>query len=864
MRNTDRQLFHDCLDRAACILHRNGGDGWRSADQSSIGRHAHACRGHEATFREFSFPRQARAWRPFLSPIPFPSVAILVVAAILLGTVFGRTASGTELVLKDGRTLRGKLGRVAGLAESPQASQADGGGPLQLIILLDDDLRRTFLSERLVREVRQDENRQVDEMFGIRQRILRNGAAIKSVGQPLRITPFDEFGRRIFSMVTPKGSVDIVQGITELTPHWAKVEGISHVWDMRIATSSIPRDTLQKILMKQLDPKAGEPQRIEQYKKIARFYLQCERYEDARKTLESLLAAFPDKANLKDDLKPSLIAITQLSAQRLLAELRLRREAGQNQLVAEKLKQFPTEGVGGEVLQGVREMIADAETQESRRLEVVKHLKRLAAKIPDTIQRENLKPILDEMAAEIGPNTLNRMAAFLQNADDAQMPDADKVALAISGWLLGADASTEKLPTAIAAYRVRRLIREYLGETNAPDRERTFGYIKHEAGADPKLVADLLAHMKPAVKTRKPSADKTGYYEIEVPGLTKKEPITYFVQLPPEYDPYRLYPAIVALNGEFTTAEQQIDWWAGPRGKDGARNGQASRQGYIVIAPVWTEEHQKKYGYSAHEHTAVLNSLRDACRRFSIDTDRVFLSGHSMGGDAAWDIGLAHPDLWAGVIPIVALADRYCALYWENAKYVPFYVVAGELDAGRMAKNARDLDRYLRRGFDATVIEYMGRGHEDFYDEVLRIFEWMSHFRRNFYPREFVCESLRTWDNFFWWVEVQGLPPRSTVDPSDWPPPSGTQPVQVKASINSKNGINVRTGTSQVTVWLSPKMVDFKKRSTITVNGRRMNGPDQMIRPDLRVMLEDARTRGDRLHPFWARVDGSTGRGRAD
>ena len=127
----------------------------------------------------------------------------------------------------------------------------------------------------------------------------------------------------------------------------------------------------------------------------------------------------------------------------------------------------------------------------------------------------------------------------------------------------------------------------------------------------------------------------------------------------------------MTLNGPATTAEQQIDWWAGAWAKDGARAGQATRHGYIVIAPVWTVEHQKQYGYSAHEHAAVLNSLRDACRRFSIDTDRVFLSGHSMGGDAAWDIGLAHPDLWAGVIPIVAQSDRYCALYWENAATCP-------------------------------------------------------------------------------------------------------------------------------------------------------------------------------------------------
>ena len=65
--------------------------------------------------------------------------------------------------------------------------------------------------------------------------------------------------------------------------------------------------------------------------------------------------------------------------------------------------------------------------------------------MPDTIAKENLKPILDEIAAEIGPNTLDRMAAFLQNADESQQtPDTEKLALAISGWLLGADAATDE------------------------------------------------------------------------------------------------------------------------------------------------------------------------------------------------------------------------------------------------------------------------------------------------------------------------------------------------------------------------------------------------------------------------------------
>ncbi len=790
-------------------------------------------------------PRNATCRRRFLS-------AILLAAAIF-GAACGRV-SATEVVLNDGRVLYGKLGKTAGVAESPQASGTEGD-KLALIYFLDDGLRRTYFSQRQVREIRPEENRRIEETFSIHQRVLRTGPTVRGVGAPMRIDPFDEFGRRIFTMPTAKEPVHVIQGITELTPSWARVEGISHVWDMRIATSSIPRETLHKILLKQIDPK-----NVEQRKKIARFYLQAERYEEAQEALDELLAAFPDLPDLKEQLAPSIRAIRQLSAARLVSELELRRDAGQHRLVSAMLRQFPAEGVGGEVLQGVRDMLQKHEIEEARRQDVIKHLKTIADGTADTIQRENLQPILAEIAAELGPNTIGRMAAFLQNADDRDAPEANKLALAISGWLLGADAATDNLGTAISAYKVRGLIYEYLNGKTVAERQRAFSYVRLESGGKPEMVVELLAHMKPPADPPAPVPDKPGFFAAEAPGLAEDSPTTYYVQLPPEYDPYRLYPAIVALHGEAGTALGQVDWWAGQWDKDGRRSGQASRRGYIVIAPEWTEPHQRQYGYSAREHAAVLNALRDACRRFSIDTDRVYLSGQSIGGDAAWDLGLAHPDLWAGVIPIVAQADRYCALYWQNARYVPYYVVAGELDGSKLIRNARELDRYLRRGYNATVVEFLGRGHEDFYDEILRLFDWMGRLRRDFYPREFVCETMRSWDNFFWWVEVEGLPPRSLVDPADWPPPRGTQPLQVSGLINKTNGINVRTGAKQVSVWLSPKMINFQERAAITINGRRAGGSEPAIQADLGVILEDVRTRADRQHPFWARVDAATGR----
>ncbi len=786
--------------------------------------------------------------------------AARLLAIVLVGLCADlATAPAATVIMEDGRIYRGMLGPpLVTIGNIPKAAPAEGTGPVALILFLDDDLRRIFLPKRQVREVRTDDPGEVEEKFKIRQRILRSGPSVKTIGPILRVTPFDEFGRRIFTMNTVRGPVDIIQGITELTPEWAKVEGITHVWDMRIATSNIPKDVLAKILAKQIDPED-----VEDRKKVARFYLQGERYEDAYKELEAVLERHPGDDKVAGQLEPAIRSIKQMAARRLLDELKLRREAGQHRLVVTKLQTFPSEGVAGEILQAVREMYQEYETQASRRLEVLKQLADLVPKVADPAQRQRIAPIVAEITADLNVNTLQRMAAFRQLVADESLFAEDKLSLAISGWLMGSDAATPRLPISLSAYEVRGMVRAYLNEDVKLNRAKLLDELERQEAGTPDRVAALLAHMKPPVETPV-NEEKPGSFELQVQGLPREPPVRYVVQLPPEYDPYRRYPAVLTLNGAGTSPEHQIDWWAGAVTPEGWRSGQASRNGYIVIAPDWTAEHQKEYEYSAREHAAVLNTLRDACRRFSIDTDRVFLSGHSIGGDAVWDIGLAHPDLWAGVIPIVARADKYCALYWENAERLPMYFVCGELDGGKMSTNARDLDRYLRRGFNVTVVEYLGRGHEDFYDEVLRLFDWMGRFRRSFFPREFTAYSMRPWDNFFWWVELYDLPSQSVVYPGDWPPRAGQRPIDTDASITANNGLRVQARSGKLTLWISPEMVDFKQRVTVVVNGRRVNAADRSLEPSLEVLLEDARTRADRQHPFWARIDAPTGRALRD
>ncbi len=776
-------------------------------------------------------------------------------ALVAMGFVLPSQAPAADILLNDGRLLSGKPGEIAGVAEVPKPPSPDGSGPLQRIGFLDDDLRRTFFPKRQIREIRQDDATRIIERYKIHQRIMRGGRTVQSVGPAIRIQPFDQYGRRIFTMQTLRGPENVIQGITEMTPTWAKVEGITHVWDMRIATSSLPPDVLAAILANQTNPSD-----LEERKRIARFYLQAERYEDAYRELERILEDFAATPDIKDQLEPSIRAIRQLSAQRILRELRLRRDAGQHRLAVEMLNTFPSDGVAGEILQAVREMLLEYQNFESQRTSALAKLDQLVEKVKDDTVRNRIQPVREEVHASLNLNTMERMAAFLRMADDESLTPEERVSLAVSGWLVGSNAAVVKLPVALSLHKVRWLVIEYLNAADALSRAKVLEQFHSEEGAVPSLVAQIVAHMKPPVEMSAPADGKPGLYELEVPGLGQSPPVRFLVQLPPEYDPYRRYPAVVTLHGAGNTPEQQVDWWAGAWTEKGFRFGQATRQGYIVVAPAWATDYQKDYEYSAREHSAVLDTLRDACRRFSIDTDRVFLSGHSMGGDAAWDIGLAHPDLWAGVIPVVAKADRYCAHYWPNAELVPYYFVCGELDGRKMIENARDLDRYLTRNYNCTVVEYQGRGHEHFSDEIQRLFDWMGRFRRNFFPREFTAKTMRRWDNFFWWVELDQLPPKAIVEPVHWPPDRGFQPVETSASVTATNGLYIKTGAGSVRVWLSPDLVKLDERVTIVVNGQRINSSEPFIESKVETILEDVRTRGDRQHPFWAKVESPTGR----
>jgi len=158
-------------------------------------------------------------------------------------------------------------------------------------------------------------------------------------------------------------------------------------------------------------------------------------------------------------------------------------------------------------------------------------------------------------------------------------------------------------------------------------------------------------------------------------------------------------------------------------------------------------------------------------------------------------------------------------------------------------------DKYFRYGYDVTISEYLGRGHEHFYDEIQRLFEWMKLHRRNFFPKDFTVGSVRESDNFFWYLEFHDPPTNVIVPPLKF---SARKPLEIKGSLTATNGLIAHCGSGGGTVYYSPEMLDLSKKMTLNLPGRAKN---RSFEPSAEVLLEDVRTRGDRQHPFWAKID---------
>jgi len=115
-----------------------------------------------------------------------------------------------------------------------------------------------------------------------------------------------------------------------------------------------------------------------------------------------------------------------------------------------------------------------------------------------------------------------------------------------------------------------------------------------------------------------------------------------------------------------------------------------------------------------------------------IDRDRVYLTGLSMGGFGAWELGIREHDRFAAIVPICSGGDLTRAF---SLARTPIFAVHGASDRVVPVSQSRDMIAALRKaGGDPQYLELEGVGHNSWdvaYDPDSEILRWMFQQRRN-------------------------------------------------------------------------------------------------------------------------------------
>lgn len=113
----------------------------------------------------------------------------------------------------------------------------------------------------------------------------------------------------------------------------------------------------------------------------------------------------------------------------------------------------------------------------------------------------------------------------------------------------------------------------------------------------------------------------------------------------------------------------------------------------------------------------VMNVLDLVRKEFTVDSKRIYLTGHSMGGAGTYFLGSKHADLWAAIAPVAPASflmnqNRAEILKGIQAAGLPILVITGDADEAVPVTNTRMwVETMKEMGMDHEYVEQPGVTH---------------------------------------------------------------------------------------------------------------------------------------------------------
>ena len=337
----------------------------------------------------------------------------------------------------------------------------------------------------------------------------------------------------------------------------------------------------------------------------------------------------------------------------------------------------------------------------------------------------------------------------------------------------------------------------------------------------------------------------------------------YLLYLPSRYDSVVAWPMVVIGHGGSAARDLEFGVRAALGGMEPFWCDAAERFGLVLLAPLTDR------GWGNIGNSILFSAISRATRECHIDPDRIYLTGHSMGGHLAWRSGMNFADRWGAVSPMSGGYDYVADRQVENLANVAGYATWGAHEPFGIGQANRSIRSWMESHAVPWVHEECAGGHEIFPECVPRVAEFFMGHPRNLYrgsihargggPLRFdTADAHPEWNRSHTWRPGRPIPAGSfhwlRLEPLPPGTPADEAVQEVVAVLRDDNTIELASvNARRMRIHLHPRMLDLTRPITATVNGAVVFRG--RVEPDLAMMLRLVREFDDRGRIFHAAID---------
>jgi predicted peptidase len=219
--------------------------------------------------------------------------------------------------------------------------------------------------------------------------------------------------------------------------------------------------------------------------------------------------------------------------------------------------------------------------------------------------------------------------------------------------------------------------------------------------------------------------------------ISKGDTLNYRL-LTPDADPLRKFPLIIFLHGSGERGndnEAQLKWGV----SNFATDENMMRYPAFVIAPqcpanlTWSNfsrSDMKLLPTPAKPMETLISLVRESIKTMPIDSNRIYITGLSMGGFGTFDAIERYPNLFAAAVPVCGGGDTSRA---ASIAHIPIWIFHGAEDpAVNPILSLNMLTALTRAGAHAGFTQYPEVGHFSWLGAYIdkQMIEWMFRQRK--------------------------------------------------------------------------------------------------------------------------------------